>query len=499
MVEIRGLCKAFGVIQALKDVNLRINQASVRVLLGENGAGKSTLMKVLYGMYAPDQGELFFDGRNTVLRNSHQAIDLGIGMVHQHFMLVEEFSGYENVVLGFEPKKSGQLDRGRMISEVNKLKHESGIDIDLSRRTGAMTVGERQKVEILKLLHRKSDILILDEPTAVLTPNETHDLFAMIRILKDQGKGVVLITHKLHEALEIADEITVLRDGVVVSDGIDPEGKSREDLAKMMVGRDVALYSRKPSPKVGEPLFVCEDITTESSGDCALKSIHFSVHEGEILGIAGVDGNGQRELVEAIAGLRETAVRRVFVQNQPVPAGTPDILKSGIAFVFEDRSFNGLIENMSVNENAILGYHRESSLKRGFLLSQKKTRERAKRLIKEYQVRTPSDQTSVGDLSGGNQQKILIARALGAGPSIAVISQPTRGVDIGAMEYIHESIQLFRDLGNAILLISADLDEVKSLSDRILIIHEGEIVVEGKPTELSDTEIGLYMTGSHPD
>jgi len=496
MIEVRGLTKHFGSVTALDGVDLDIKPGTIHVLLGENGAGKSTLMKILYGMYSPDAGTIVIDGRQTTVKNSHQAIQLGIGMVHQNFMLVDEFTGYENVVLGFEPAKGFRFDRKAAKQKVDDLAREAGVRIDASRKVRSMTVGERQKIEILKLLYRKSPYLILDEPTAVLTPNEVEDLFAMIRILKGQGKAIILITHKLHEALSIADTITILRDGRVVRDGIAPGSVSQEQVASLMVGREVSLYARRPARGVGGARLEVGSITYRNSGGCDLEDLSFKVHAGEILGVAGVDGNGQTEMVEALAAIGDGACCEMRLEGKKVPAGTRNVLDSGMGFVFEDRSYNGLIPDMPVTENIILGYHRQPSLRSGVFLNLRKIRQYAKKLIDDFGIKTESDLTPAGHLSGGNQQKILLARVLGSKPSAAVISQPTRGVDIGAMEFIHKAIFDYRDEGNSVLLVSADLDEVKSLSDRMLVMCKGKIVAEGSPADFSDSELGLLMTGA---
>ncbi len=331
----------------------------------------------------------------------------------------------------------------------------------------------------------------------MLTPNEVVEFFKMIRSLKEQGKGIVLITHKLHEALEIADVISVLRDGVNVADTISPKNKTRHDLAEYMVGREVSLYERQPAVSIGDPYFFIHRITTEEAERCSLRDVSLSIRKGEILGIAGVDGNGQTELVEVLAGLRESSCREVSILNEPIPAETEAVLRKGIGFVYEDRNLEGLVEDMSVSENIILGYHNEKSLKTFRLLSSKKITARAERLIDQYRIKTPNSETEVDTLSGGNQQKLIIARVLSNHPKVLIISQPTRGVDVGAMEYIHKAIRDFRDQGNAVLLISADLDEVKSLSDRMLVMFKGEFVKECYPEEVTDRELGLYMTGAH--
>ncbi len=497
MIELHGISKSFPGVQALDMVNLRIEREQIHVILGENGAGKSTLMKILYGMYVPDNGSICIDGEQVVIKNTSEAIRLGLGMVHQHFMLVDEFSGYENIVIGFEPRQGARFDRLRMKAVVDDLAAAVGIAIDLSRKVKELSVGEKQKIEILKLLYRKSEILILDEPTAVLTPNEVVEFFNMIRSLKTQGKGIVLITHKLHEALEIADVISILRDGVNVADTINPEHKTRHDLAEYMVGREVSLYERHPAASIGEPFFFIHRITTEEADRCSLRDVSLSIRKGEILGIAGVDGNGQSELVEVLAGLRDASCREVSILDESIPGETEAILKKGIGFVYEDRNLEGLVEDMSVSENLILGYHHERSLKSFGVLSMKKISAAAERLIDQYRIKTPSSETEVETLSGGNQQKIIIARVLSNHPQVLIISQPTRGVDVGAMEYIHKAIRDFRDQGNAVLLISADLDEVKSLSDRMLVMFKGEFVKECDPEEITDRELGLYMTGAH--
>jgi simple sugar transport system ATP-binding protein len=498
MIDLLGIVKSFNDVRALDQVDLHIKRGRIHVLLGENGAGKSTLMKILYGMNTPDSGQIILNGKQIHIKNSYHAIRLGIGMVHQHFMLIDDFTGYENIVLGFEPRGLITFNRKEMIASVDQLA-ATGIVIDASRIVKTMSVGEKQKIEILKLLYRKSELLIFDEPTAVLSPNEVVDFFRMIRLLKSQGKGIILITHKLHEALEIADVITILRDGKVVADDLNPEGLSREDVARLMVGREVSLYSRHSSAKNGKPRLIVQDISTNQTEGTKLDKISFSIHENEILGIAGVDGNGQRELVEAIAGLVPSTHRAILFLNQNLPVKTRKVIETGIGFIFEDRTRDGIVRNMNVAENIILGYHRKENLKTGCFLSMKKIRANAQKVIQEYSIKTSSELTPIQNLSGGNQQKVIIARILSNDPEIVIISQPTRGVDIGAMEYIHKEIIAYRDKGKSILLISADLDEVKSLSDHLMVIYGGKIVARGRPEDFSDTKLGLYMTGASQD
>jgi general nucleoside transport system ATP-binding protein len=496
LLELRGITKRFPGVVANDDVNFDLRHGEVHALLGENGAGKSTLMNILYGLYTPDEGEILLDGAPTDLGSTKAAIEHGIGMVHQHFMLIPVMTVAENIVLATEPKHAGVLlDYDAARKRVRELSERYGLAVDPDARIDRITVGQQQRVEILKALYRGAEVLILDEPTAVLTPQEAKELFEIIRALVDQGKSVIFISHKLNEVLEIADRITTLRRGVVV-DTISAAGATEEGLARMMVGREVLLRVDKKAAHPTEPLLRVESLTViDDRGLEAVRDVSFDVRAGEIVGLAGVDANGQSELIDAIAGLRSVKAGRIVVDDHDVTdASAREALEAGIGHIPEDRHRRGLVLPFSLTENlALHGYRMQPNSKRG-LLNLRVMGERARRLLREFDVRGGTPSTPAGALSGGNQQKVVLAREIDGNPKVLIAAQPTRGLDVGAIEFVHRRLVEQRDAGNAVLLVSLELEEILSLSDRILVIYEGRIAGEFPPSA-TEEELGFAMTG----
>jgi len=492
----RGIRKEFPGVVANDDVSLDVRRGEVHALLGENGAGKSTLMNILYGLYRPDAGEILLNGKRVVFSSASDAIEAGIGMVHQHFMLIPVMTVAENVVLGTEPVKDGVLlDEGAAERRVADMAKTFKFAVEPGALVEDIGVGQQQRVEIMKALYRNADILILDEPTAVLTPQEASDLFEVLRTLRREGISIVFISHKLKEVLEIADRITVLRRGKTI-ETVPREGATEESLARAMVGREVLLRVEKKPAEVGDVLLEVEDLwASDDRGIQKVRGVSFQVRAGEIVGIAGVDGNGQTELIEALTGLRraDSGVIRVGGHELQHPT-TRDSLDAGLGHIPEDRQRHGLVLEFSIAENVALhDYATTPDSKLGWLFP-KRLVERAKGLIKEFDVRGGGPLTPAGALSGGNQQKLVAAREISRDPTALIAAQPTRGLDVGAIEYLHRRLVAERDEGRAILLVSLELDEIFSLSDRILVIYEGEIVGE-HTGEVSEEQIGFEMLG----
>jgi general nucleoside transport system ATP-binding protein len=496
LLELRGLTKRFPGVLANDDVSFDLRSSEVHALLGENGAGKSTLMNILYGLYTPDEGEILLHGKPIELGSTKAAIEHGIGMVHQHFMLIPVMTVAENIVLATEPRRAGVLlDYDAARRRVRDLSERYGLIVDPDARVDRITVGQQQRVEILKALYRGAEILILDEPTAVLSPQEAQELFEIIRALKNQGKSIIFISHKLNEVLEIADRITTLRRGVVV-DTIPAAGATEEGLARMMVGRDVLLRVDKKPARPEEPILEVEHLTVVNDlGLESVKDVSFEVHAHEILGIAGVDGNGQSELIDAIAGLRSTASGRIVLAGADITDASPrEALDAGLGHIPEDRHRRGLVLPFSLTENlALHGYRSEPTSHHGFLSLRRMVAD-AIRLLREFDVRGGTPSTPASALSGGNQQKVVLAREIDGDPRLLIAAQPTRGLDVGAIEFVHRRLVEQRDEGRAVLLVSLELEEILSLSDRILVIYEGRLVAEFAPSA-TEEEIGLAMTG----
>jgi ABC-type uncharacterized transport system ATPase subunit len=496
-VEMRGITKRFGEVLANDSINLAIPAQSIHAIIGENGAGKSTIMNILYGFYTANEGEIFINGEKRSINNSRDAIALGLGMVHQHFMLVETLTVTENIILGAEPIAGLAIDYKKASARVRELSEQYGLKINPDARIADLSVGQQQRVEILKTLYRGAQILILDEPTAVLTPQEVTEMFAILRGLREQGKTIIIITHKLAEVLALSDNITVMRDGKVVS-SLPTTEATAEKLASLMVGRECLLRVEKKDATPAEATLEVQGLSiTDKKNHAILNDISFSVRSGEILGIAGVEGNGQTELIEILAGLQAPSSGDVLLEGKSIKRLDARQRKQhGVAHIPEDRHRRGLLLPFDLSGNSILGVHRNVPISGAVLLNQPYIDERAERLVKEYDVRPPNIALSAKALSGGNQQKLIVARELDINPKLILISQPTRGVDIGAIEFIHKKIIEYRDHGAAVLLVSAELDEVLSLSDRVIVMYDGRIVGEVNPKTVSEEEIGLMMTGS---
>ncbi len=497
VLEMRGIRKEFPGVLANDDVDFDVRRGEVHALLGENGAGKSTLMTILCGLYKPDAGEILLHGMPITFASARDAIQAGIGMVHQHFMLIPVMTVAENIVLGMEPSRDViLLDESGAEARVRELSQQFGLVVDPSALVSSITVGQEQRVEILKALFRGADILILDEPTAVLTPQEAGELFAIVRSLKADGKSIIFITHKLNEVLEIADRITVLRRGKRI-ETVPREGATEASLARAMVGREVLLRVEKPPGAPGDVLLSVDKLNViDDRGIAKVRDVSFTVRAGEIVGIAGVDGNGQTELIEAITGLRRSESGTIEVAGRPFAARSPrEMLDAGVGHIPEDRQRRGLVLEFSIAENVGLhDYDKAPDSKWGWLFPARMV-ERAGQLIKEFDVRGGGPQTRAGGLSGGNQQKVVVAREVARDPKVLVAAQPTRGLDVGAIEFLHRRLVAERDEGRAILLVSLELDEIFSLADRILVMYEGEIVGE-HTGEVSEHQIGLEMVGA---
>jgi ABC-type uncharacterized transport system ATPase subunit len=500
-VHLDGITKRFPGVVANDEVDLEVERGSVHALLGENGAGKTTLMNVLYGLLEPDEGRVVVDGRERTFGSPRDAIDAGIGMIHQHFVLVDTMTVAENVTLGNEPSKWLGLgvDRERARQEVVELADRFGFDVDPDARIEDVSVGVRQRVEILKTLYRGADVLVLDEPTAVLTPQEVEELYEVFAELTAEGKTIIFITHKLGEAMHAADEITVLRDGenvgTVAADAVD-----RDDLAEMMVGREVLLDVGRSETEPGETVLSCRDLVVEDDrGVRAVDGVSLSVREGEVFGIAGVDGNGQSELVEAITGLTAPASGTVRFDGSDVTgASRRERIASGMAYVPEDRQERGLVMPFDLVENGLLGSQHVPADGGGPRIDWARVRDRSEAIVEEYDVRPPDVGATAESLSGGNQQKFVVGREFERDPRLVVAAHPTRGVDIGATEFIRDRIDELRAEGRAVLLVSSKLDEVQQLSDRLGVVHEGELVDVVDPEAVTEEQLGLLMAGEQP-
>jgi len=496
-IELRGITKRFGEVVANSNVNLHIRAGEILGLLGENGAGKTTLMNVLSGLYRPDDGEILIDGKPVHFRGAGDAIRAGIGMVHQHFMLVPVFTVAENVVLGVEPTgRLDHLDLRKAREQVRAISAEHGLEVNPDAVIEEMPVGLQQRVEIIKVLFRSANAIIFDEPTAVLTPQEVIEFFGIIRSLREAGKALVFITHKLGEVLEVADRIDVLRAGKIVGEG-DPKTATSADLAEMMVGRPVRFAVEKRTTTVGPPLLTVKGLTVVNERDeVAVAGIDFTVREGEIVGIAGVQGNGQTELVEALTGLRPTVAGTVTYQGHDITrASTRERHRRLIAHIPEDRQRSGMIGEFTVAENCVLDSYYAPPFATGISMRWPEVYEAATRIVDDFDVRTESIHTLAGHLSGGNQQKLVVGRELARDTKLLIAAQPTRGVDVGSIEYIHDRIVKARDEGDGVLIVSTELDEVMSLSDRILVMYRGRIVAEFDAATATVKDVGLAMAG----
>ena len=496
-LELRGIAKQFPGVLANDDVNLRVEAGEIVALLGENGAGKTTLMNIVYGLYTPTSGEVLVDGEPLRLSSPSDAIAAGIGMVHQHFMLVPVFTVAENVILGAEPvERLGWLDRRRAARAVREISERYNLAVDPQALVEDLPVGVQQRVEIIKVLSRDARYLVFDEPTAALTPPEVEEFFVILQGLKEDGRGIVFISHKLNEALDIADRIVVLRQGKSVAE-VRPSEVDEKRLAELMVGRPVELVVHKEEATPAQDVLAVENLfVLDDRNHRAVRGVSFGVRAGEIVGIAGVQGNGQTELIESIMGLRTALSGRVLYAGQDVTTDSPRTLHDlGVAHVPEDRQESGLVLDFTVAENMVLDSYYGPPYSRGIRMFWDVADENAERLVEEYDVRTTGVAAPVSSLSGGNQQKVIVAREFNRKVDLVVASQPTRGIDVGSIEYIHSRVVEERDKGVAVLIVSSELDEVMALSDRILVMHEGQIAAEFDSSATA-TEIGLAMLGS---
>jgi len=496
VLEARGITKRFPGVVANADVSLRVHRGEILALLGENGAGKSTLVKMIYGLYEPDEGEIVIKGDPVRLKGPRDAIRRGIGMVHQHFQLVPVFTVAENVILGDEPHRGPFVNMAKARAKVAQLAEDFGLQVDVDARVEDLPVGTQQRVEILKALYRDADVLILDEPTAVLTPQETDELLRVVKGFADNGVSVIFITHKLREVLAIADTIEVLRGGRAVGTTT-PADTDAAGLAQMMVGRSVLLTVDKAPAKPGDVVLDVVDLSASNDiGLPAVRDVTLQVRAGEILGIAGVEGNGQRELVQALTGLRASRAAQMTVNGQDIRGRSPHAIHAlGVGHVPEDRETDGLVGGYSVADNLVLDRYDEPEFSRFGVRNRDSVNALAEQLVTQFDVRTPSTQTTVQSLSGGNKQKVVIARELAADPALLIAAQPTRGVDVGSIEFIHSRIVAARDRGAAVLLVSAELDEVLGLADRIAVMYDGRIVDVLAANEADRGRIGLLMAG----
>jgi len=497
-IELRGIDKSFGLVHANRNINLTVRKGTIHGIIGENGAGKSTLMSILYGFYQADRGEIVVDGKTVTIKDPNAAIASGIGMVHQHFMLVENFTVLENVMLGAEDSQILNTSIAKARVELKRLEKEYALEVDPDALIEELPVGLQQRVEILKALYRKADILILDEPTGVLTPAEADHLFRILGQLKDQGKTIILITHKLREIMAITDEVSVMRRGEMVATRPTAE-TSVEELAELMVGRRVLLRVDKGEANPGAVKFSVKNLTVrDGRGVTMVDNVSFDIRAGEIVGIAGVAGNGQSELLETISGIRKAVSGSVDLNGTPIDmtgnADPRDLRDRGLAHVPEDRHHVGLVLKFEESENSILGYHHDKRYLNGVFLNIDAIRADAEEKIQKYDIRPPNPRLRTANFSGGNQQKIVLAREMERGPDVLIIGQPTRGVDVGAIEFIHKRIIEMRDQGKAVLLVSVELDEIRALSDRILVMFAGRIVGERAP-DATEGELGLLMAG----
>jgi len=501
IIQMKHIVKRFPSVLANDDVSLEVRKGEIHALLGENGAGKSTLMNVLYGLCSLDEGEIFFDDNKVEIASPKDAIKLGIGMVHQHFMLVEHLTVAENLVLGAEPTKRGFLSYKKAEALVKECAEKYGLSIQPKALVADISVGEQQRLEILKVLYRGAKVLILDEPTAVLTPQKVQELYKVLRNLRENGHSIIIITHKLHEIKEISDRVSVMRSGRIIGTH-ETSSVTKEQLAEMMVGRPVIFDIKKEECTPGKVVFEVNDLKVKDyRGLPALKGVSFSVQEGEIVGIAGIDGNGQSELLQVLSGLISKTAGKISVSGKEVPAKftQKDMFNLGVAHISEDRQKWGLILDYSLEDNLLLGLEGEKQFNNGPFLKREAISARAIELIERFDIRTPSHEIMAKQLSGGNQQKVVLAREISKDPTVLIAAQPTRGLDVGAIEFVYKQLLEQRANGKGILLISFELDEIFSLSDKILVLYGGEIIAEFTRDEATVDAVGLCMGGVRRD
>ncbi|WP_330949007.1 ABC transporter ATP-binding protein [Virgibacillus sp. MG-45] len=498
VIEMLNIRKEFPGIVANDNITIQVRKGEIHALLGENGAGKSTLMNVLFGLYQPEKGEIKVKGEKVNITNPNIANELGIGMVHQHFMLVEPFTVTQNIILGSEPKsKTGKIDIKKAEKEIQALSDRYGLKVDPSAKISDISVGMQQRVEILKTLYRGAEVLIFDEPTAVLTPQEINELMDIMRSLIKEGKSIILITHKLKEIMEVSDRCTVIRKGKGIGT-VNISETNVHELASLMVGRDVSFEIEKQPAEPKEVVLDIKDLHVKDARKVDLvKGLNLEVKAGEIVGIAGIDGNGQSELIEAITGLRKSGSGTIKLNNKDITNLNPrKVTESGVGHIPQDRHKFGLVLDYTIGENMVLQTYYQSPYSKGSILNHKEIYKKATELIEEYDVRTPSEFTKARALSGGNQQKAIIGREVDRSPDLLIAAQPTRGLDVGAIEFIHKKLVEERDKGRAVLLISFELDEILDVSDRIAVMFDGKIVANLKPEETNEQELGLLMAGS---
>lgn len=495
-MEMRGITKRFPGVLANNQVNFDVRSGEVHALLGENGAGKSTLMKILYGLYQPDEGEIHLNGEAVTIHSPADAIHLGIGMIHQHFMLVPSLTVTENVALGLKSSRGIRTDLDRVAARIKELAGLYGLQVDTDAYVWQLSVGQQQRVEILKALYRGAALLILDEPTAVLTPQEVDEFFLTLEQMKKDGHALIFISHKLHEVLQLCNRVTVLRDGHTIGTQL-IEGTTKQQLAEMMVGRPMNMQPKKAAVETGEVRLSLRDVQAQSDREHpALRNVSFDLRSGEIVGLAGVSGNGQRELAEVIAGLRPLTGGEITLGGRHIAGAPPrDIMELGLSYIPEERMRDGMIKEFTVSENLILREFDQQPFARNGFLNQGAIQRNSKELVEAFSVKTPSLDTPVKNLSGGNIQKLVLARELSRKPKVMIAAQPTRGLDIGATEYVHARLLEQRELGLATLLISEDLDEILALSDRILVIFHGQIMGDLPRGEATAEKLGLMMAG----
>lgn len=497
VIEMLNIRKEFPGIVANNNITLQVKPGEIHALLGENGAGKSTLMNVLFGLYQPEKGEIKVRGNIEKITNPNVANELGIGMVHQHFMLVDKFTVTENIILGKEITSKGKIDLKEAEKVVSEISKKYGLSVDPKAKIADISVGMQQRVEILKTLYRGADILIFDEPTAVLTPQEIAELIQIMGKLIKEGKSIILITHKLKEIMEVCDRVTVIRKGEGIGT-LNVSETNPDELASLMVGREVTFKTEKTEAKPKEASLEIQSLTVKDSRNIAVvDNLNLTVRRGEIVGIAGVDGNGQTELVEAIAGLRKVDKGSILLNNKEITKlNTRKVTESGIGHIPQDRHKHGLVLDFTIGENMVLQTYYQQPYSKTGLMNKKAIYDQANRLIEEYDVRTPSEYTPARALSGGNQQKAIIGREVDRNPDLLIASQPTRGLDVGAIEFIHRKLIDQRDQGKAVLLVSFEMDEIMNVSDRIAVIFEGKIIAMVDPKETTEQELGLLMAGS---
>ncbi len=497
VIEMLNIRKEFPGIVANNNITLQLKKGEIHALLGENGAGKSTLMNVLFGLYQPEKGEIKVNGKKVNITNPNIANDLGIGMVHQHFMLIDKFTVTENIILGKEITSRGKIDMKKAESEVREISQRYGLAVDPQAKVADISVGMQQRVEILKTLYRGAEILIFDEPTAVLTPQEINELIQIMKTLIKEGKSIILITHKLKEIMEVCDRVTVIRKGEGIGT-VDVKGTNPNELASLMVGREITFKTEKSEAVPKENVLEINQLTVKDSrGIQAVNQLDLTIRQGEIVGIAGVDGNGQSELIEAITGLRKTDSGSIKLNGKEIShLPSRKVTESGVGHIPQDRHKHGLVLDFTIGENIVLQTYYQQPYSKFGVMNNKEIYVKANSLINEFDVRTPDEFTLARSLSGGNQQKAIIGREVDRNPDLLIAAQPTRGLDVGAIEFIHRRLIDQRDQGKAVLLLSFELDEIMNVSDRIAVIYEGKIIAIVNPKETTEQELGLLMAGS---